>query len=599
MKLFVTRLIACLVGSLAAVALAGDYPSPENVNLLRHTDTGGTADVAAEFTGISSGGGVAYPAFYAVDSGYYCAQVTFSSKSETNTASIRITLPAAVAIGQIEQQFVWHRPSQYRVRGSLSGFTEMTELAPWTALSGYSATVTVNTAVRYLSFDYLGTQDSQYLLIKELIARPPSGAQIDVLGGYNLMALRPAEGGPGPVPGDSLYRQGWLDSPANITDLNVDTYLRGAGSQEPFFVLPLNGSYLLSGFALGAYHGQGWNGITVEVTAAAAIDGSTSWRQVYTQSGFTSSCYRAFAAPVRTRFVRVSTPLSGSTGAMCEFSLFAVPDAEALAMLKPVPGSTGGGVTHDFWVSRFESRVAGYVDFLNAVDAAAGLTVVDGQVKRATGGEVYCLTQAAEAGACVAYDAQAAAGARFSAATDRDEHPMVFVSWFGAAAYGNWKSGESGLTPVYDPANGWIANALADGYRLPTEAEWRKAAAWDPATGLFRVYGTGADTLGAEDANYLNSGDAAETEEVRTLACGSYSTLSPTGISDASGNVWEWCQDLFESGGEFDTDPHAVRGGSWGNLKTDLTAASRSGFKPSQALSTVGFRIVTTTQIAH
>jgi len=103
MKLFVTRLIACLVGSLAAVALAGDYPSPENVNLLRHTDTGGAADVAAELTGISSGGGVAYPAFYAVDSGYYCAQVTFSSKSETNTASIRITLPAAVSIGQIEQ----------------------------------------------------------------------------------------------------------------------------------------------------------------------------------------------------------------------------------------------------------------------------------------------------------------------------------------------------------------------------------------------------------------------------------------------------------------------------------------------------------------
>ena len=95
----------------------------------------------------------------------------------------------------------------------------------------------------------------------------------------------------------------------------------------------------------------------------------------------------------------------------------------------------------------------------------------------------------------------------------KEDHPVVFVSWYAAMAYAKWA-----------------------GKRLPTEAEWEKAA----RGGLVgKVYPWG-DTIDATKANYGYNVDG-------TTRVGSY-PANGYGLYDMSGNVWEWCLDVYDSG---------------------------------------------------
>ena len=200
------------------------------------------------------------------------------------------------------------------------------------------------------------------------------------------------------------------------------------------------------------------------------------------------------------------------------------------------------------------------------------------------------------------------------------DHPVVEISWCGAVAYCNWLSEIEGLTPVYNTST-WTATFANDGYHLPTEAQWERAAAWDGSKHW--TYGLVSDTLtGKNKCNYYEHPDFVNPlgltsypytspvgwfNGVNVSPNGSVSTVdspSPVGCYDMAGNVWEFCHDWYEenyytTGGPPWNDPagpgsgsiRVFRGGCW-DVGADLSRAAQRSFNDSTfADCHLGFRL--------
>jgi len=177
-----------------------------------------------------------------------------------------------------------------------------------------------------------------------------------------------------------------------------------------------------------------------------------------------------------------------------------------------------------------------------------------------------------------------------------DNLPVERVSWYDAIEYCNKRSQREGLTPVYRGSkNKIICDWSADGYRLPTEAEWEFAAKGGIKGYLTTEY-SGSKNVGTVAWYDINSGS--KTHPVGTKE------PNALGLYDMSGNVWEWCWDLYgnyQSGNQ--TDPrgassganHVVRGGSWDSTARSVRSASRNYNDPSDrrnGFGGIGFRLV-------
>jgi len=142
-------------------------------------------------------------------------------------------------------------------------------------------------------------------------------------------------------------------------------------------------------------------------------------------------------------------------------------------------------------------------------------------------------------------------------------------------------------------------------YRLPTEAEWEYAAR---ERGRSVRFGTGKDTIGADEANFDASKESDESysragvDRAKTMPVGSFAS-NALGLYDMSGNVWEWIGDWY-GGDYYSRSPRnnpkgpsggsdrVIRGGSWDYGPRGVRAAIRSYGSSSEVGLGIGFRLV-------
>ena len=191
---------------------------------------------------------------------------------------------------------------------------------------------------------------------------------------------------------------------------------------------------------------------------------------------------------------------------------------------------------NSFCMDTYEVTNLQYCAFLNSALSENLIEVRAGPIVYGLdANEPFCDTHEYDADSRILWD-----GNTFSVAAGKEDHPMVRVSWYGAVGYCNRRSDQEGRPSCYDLATS-TCNFSANGYRLPTEAEWEYAARGGLA---YYMYPWGNDPDYSK-ANWYDSGDPYESGSYPYTTPVGYYQANGYGLYDMAGNVWEWCNDWY------------------------------------------------------
>ena len=276
-----------------------------------------------------------------------------------------------------------------------------------------------------------------------------------------------------------------------------------------------------------------------------------------------------------------------------------------------------------FSMGKFEITNRQYCDFLNYALKRNLITVTNGIVYKANSGTnyPYCDTSTSSSYSQIDYNNVVFPGV-FTVCTkggrDMSKDPVVMVSWYGAAAYCNFRSRQKDKEPCYDLST-WVCDFSKNGYRLATEAEWEYASRgglsgsrfpWtDPnITHSLANYWCRTISISPYDVSPTQGYHptwSADGIEPYTSPVGSFA-VNGYGLCDMAGNVWEFCNDWY---GGYSSDSQdnptgpatgtsrVCRSSSWRTRFPsgggyDSRVACRYYYVPSNRFYAIGFRIV-------
>ncbi len=170
-------------------------------------------------------------------------------------------------------------------------------------------------------------------------------------------------------------------------------------------------------------------------------------------------------------------------------------------------------------------------------------------------------------------------------------NPVEQIRWSDAVKYCNARSKAEGLEQAYDLEE-WTCNFEANGYRLPTEAQWEYAARGGTTTSY---------SFGATDKNIKQFAWFRDKVSGKPHPVGQRKP-NPFGLHDMHGNLWEWCNDFYGVeyyGNSPEKDPRGpesgekkvLRGGSFGSSANSCRSAYRNNEDPAYTDACFGYDI--------
>jgi formylglycine-generating enzyme required for sulfatase activity len=265
-----------------------------------------------------------------------------------------------------------------------------------------------------------------------------------------------------------------------------------------------------------------------------------------------------------------------------------------------------------FYMGKYELTNGQYCDYLNSAMSQGIIRVTSGVVYKPGSGTSYpyCDTSTSSSLSQIAHSGGVFT-VRSKGGRSMANDPMVHVTWYGAAAYCNWRSQEEGKEQCYNLSM-LDCDFSKKGYRLATEAEWEYGARGGFSGRRFPW----GDTISHSQANYRSeSGYSYDVSPTRgyhptwddgvspyTAPAGSF-PANGYGLYDMAANVYEWCNDWYSST-YYSSSPtnnptgpisgiyRVIRGGAWDYNAYYCRVATRYNYAPTGRSRTLGFRLV-------